>query len=194
MVKIEKTETQLIVSSPYHPDLPGPAKKLGGRWNKSAWVYDARDEERVRELYRGIYGTDGSAPTGDLVSLRVSFPDGASTYHGGIFVGGRCIGRATGRDSGASLADGIIIISGNITSGGSVKNWRTVAPEGTIVEIRDVPREKALEVIESKMADNGSDIIVAEIIEPKAIDKKALESEKVKLLARINEIDALLNQ
>lgn len=195
MVKIEKTEKQMIASSPYHPDLPAKAKKLGGKWSAAskAWIFDIRDEDRVKDLYRNIYGTDGDTPTGDLVTLRVNFFEGASDLHGGVFVGGRCIGRATGRDSGASLANGIIIIDGRIYSGGSVKNWRTVVAEGTIVEIRDIPREKALEVIASGQTDSG-DTIKAEILEPTSINREALEAEREKLLARITEIEAILAQ
>lgn len=195
MVKIEKTEKQMIVSSPYHPDLPAKAKKLGGKWSATAkaWTFDIRDEDRVKDLYRNIYGTDGDTPTGDLVTLRVNFFEGASDLHGGIFIGGRCIGRATGRDSGASLANGIIIIEGRIYSGGSVKNWRTIAAEGTIVEIRDIPREKALEVIASGQTDSF-DTIKAEILEPTTINREALEAEREKLLARITEIEAILAQ
>jgi len=188
-VKIEVND-KIKAYSPYHPDLPAPAKRLGGRWDASArcWTYDVRDEERVRELYTKIYGTYGEAATGDLVNIRVIFHKEFYERRSGIYVAGRCLGRATGRDSGAKLAEGVILLEGRITSGGSVKNWGTEATEGTVVEVRDVPRAKAQEEI-----DNPSDYFAVEIIEDET-NEEALLAEREKLMARIAEIDAILNR
>lgn len=197
MVRIEKVKMtdgseKLKLSSPYHPDLPARAKALGGQFSgvKKAWYFDPRDEERVRALAVEIYGTDGTpAPATDLVTLRVSFPNGG--YHevcNGVFVAGRCVARAFGRDSGAKLGDGVVMLKGGITSGGSWNNWKTIIEPGSVFEIRDVPRPAA----ESAVAQSG--YIQVEIVEAKAptVDVEALKGEKERLLARIAEIDAIL--
>jgi len=49
---------RIAVSSPYHPNFPARARSLGGNWDavRRVWVFDARDEDRVRSLCREIYG------------------------------------------------------------------------------------------------------------------------------------------
>jgi hypothetical protein len=190
-MKIHRSEKNICVESPYNPDLPSQAKKLGGKWNPSekCWSFDIRDEQRVAEMYVGIYGEWDSAdqPAADMVTARVTVcKDGLSVYHGGLFFGGRQVARATGRDSGAKLATGVILLSGDFTSGGSVKNWRTLADGGTVFEIRDIPLSK---VDEER---HNSDWASVEVLGD--IDKAALVAEKERLEARISEINAILAQ
>ena len=191
-VKIEKTETKLNCYSDYHPNLPYHAKQLGGRWNGQCWTYDVRDEHKVRELYINIYGTDGEEAVGDLVTLRVTYEKGAGKYHSGMFVGGRCIGRATGRDSGARLSEGVVTVEGCITSAGSRKNWSTYINSGSVFDIRDMPRKKAEEVIESGYDDNDNRISAEIIDNGTSVDKAALIEEKERLLKRLAQIEEIL--
>lgn len=195
-IKIKKVENKIKAYSPYNPDLPKRARNLGGKWNGACWVFDYRDEKRVRELYIEIYGTDGSIATGDLVTLRVTTKDFANETlywyadKAGLYFAGRSIAYATGRDSGARLSEGVILIKGGFTSGGSMKNWETKAKScETIFELRDVPRKKALETIEEEKDTYFKSI---EIIENK-VNVDALMEEKKALLARIKEIETLLN-
>lgn len=181
MVSIASTGTKVEVKAPYHPDFPHNAKRLGGKWNNSAWSFDARDEDRVRELCRKIYGTDGTSA--DLVSVRLTAKTDITALQGGIFAAGRCVARATGRDSGAKLGDGVILLSGRVTSGGSMKNWRTYVIEGSVVEVRDVPR--------AAISDIDTNDWTIEIVE--AGDRTAvLRAERDRLIARLAEIDAEL--
>lgn len=145
MIKIKIEGTKLSVTSPYHPDFPAAARKLGGKWQSPAWVFDARDEERVRKLCVRVYGTDGSAPA-DVLTVRCSAAlcdgDGnGSTLS--YYLCGRQVARAFGRDSGAKLGEGVIVLSGGFGSGGSVKNPSCTVREGTIIEVRDLPRAAA---------------------------------------------------
>ncbi len=186
MVKIEKNDNgKLLAYSPYNPDLPSAAKKLGGRWNatEKAWTFDVRDEARVRELYRSIYGTDGTQAAGDLVTLKVRCVEEWDEWRGGLFVCGRQVARATGRDSGAKLAEGVVILQGAVRSGGSVKNWRTIADDGTVFEIRDVPRPAAEQ-------DTPSEVVVEVVEQDSSFD--ALREEREQLMQRVAEIDAML--
>jgi len=192
MVKIEKVQMtsgteKIKLTSPYHPELPSRAKALGGKFSgeKKAWYFDLRDEQRVRDLAIDLFGTDGENNT-ETVTLRVTFPQGHREHTDGVYVAGRCIARAYGRKSGAKLGDGVVLIRGDIGSGGSVQNWYTSIEPGSVFEIRDVPRQAA----EKAMQGSGESIQI-EIVDSK-IDIEVLKAERERLLARIAEIDAIL--
>jgi len=55
-IRITTETNSTFLSSPYHPALPERARALGGKFDRSnkVWIFDARDEERVRELAREI--------------------------------------------------------------------------------------------------------------------------------------------
>lgn len=184
-VDVRRDGERLIVRSPYHPDFPTGAKKLGGRWKSDAWVFDARDEERVRALCVEVYGEDGTPQ--ELVSLRVDI-DGITTYgrETSIFVAGREIVRVRGRDSGAVLGEGVVVLEGDFTSGGSRKNPAVEHDPGTVVEVRDVPRAAA----EAAVDEYGVNV---SILEPDDADDTALAklaAERAQLIERLAEVDA----
>lgn len=188
-MKITRTEKTISVTTPYNPDLPHLARDLGGSWNpsKKCWRFDIRDEERVKELYMQIYGewdSDDETPA-DAVTVRVTTDD-ISTLHGGIFFAGRQVARATGRDSGATLGKGVILLDGQFTSCGSMKNWRTGADYETIFELRDVPLTMV-----NKESDN-SDWKKIEVLGD--VNHAALSEERERLLKRIVEIEAILGK
>lgn len=64
-VSIRRVDNHIHVSSPYHPDFPPAARQLGGKWDSDVWVFDARDDARVRGLCCDIYGTDGDVGADD---------------------------------------------------------------------------------------------------------------------------------
>ena len=182
-MKIERTEKQIQVTSPYHPSLPAKAKKLGGKWDGSCWVFDIRDEDRVKDLYLKVYGEWENAV--EAVTVKITAKDRISEWNAGIFFGPRQIARATGRDSGAKLGDGVICLQGKATSGGSVKNWTTVINEGSVFEIKDFPKA---------LLDNDNASWDVEMIDINKPDTAALEAEKAALLLRLAEIDNILKE
>lgn len=179
---IEKRDDKIFVVSDYSPDLPTKARKLGGSWNGKSWEFDARDEERIIKLYNKIYGD----PTEKLVTLKCKAKDTVSEWQSGIFLAGRCIARATGRDSGAKYGDGIVFLKGSADSGGSMKNWVTKIEEGSIFEIRDVPESKA------KLELENTEFEVTILEDKPKINVELLSEERCKLLVRLAEIDLLL--
>lgn len=191
-VKLNIRDGKIYAESPYHPALPSPAKKLGGKWQTPYWVFDERDDERVRAMYKEIYGTDGDdAP--DLVTLRITVKDEPwSAWRTGVFLAGRLIARATERDSGAILGNGVVIIEGKEpTSGGSLVNWSTIIREGTVLELRDVPRAIAKNVMGADYL--HLDFELLDNAKPAPIDREALAEERARLVARIAVIDELLD-
>jgi hypothetical protein len=188
-VRIETVATTTYLITPYNPDLPRRAKAIGGRWDagRKAWTFDTRDEQRVRDLARAIYGTDGSpADDGDLVTVRVRLADHEVTEQRRqqpvARFAGRLIAERTGRDTPVRLAPGVVLVEGTLpASGGSMRYPLIEAGDDVIVEIRDLPRS-ALAVEDEKSYE-----IVGE-----TIDVEALLAERARLLARVEEIDTLL--
>lgn len=188
-VKVEISSNSLRVFSPYHPDFPACARRLGGRWDAAskAWTFDARDEARVRDLCREIYGSDGSAAAeADLVTLRLTATEEQSEHTSGIYLVGRCLAHATGRDSGARLGGGVVLLRGGAHSGGSVKNWRTEIRMGSVLEVRDVPRAAAQT---AGSAVGWSVEIIEQTENPRAA---VIEAARVALAALTQEERALL--
>lgn len=142
---IETKGTKLTVEAPYHPEFPAMAQKLGGKWEPPYWVFDPRDEKRVRELVRDVYGTDGTSDEMLTIRAPAKVCDGYQATFGGTrptswWFAGREIAKVSGRDSGAKLGAGVVLISGKFDSGGSVKNPSCTY---TVFEVRDVPAELA---------------------------------------------------
>jgi hypothetical protein len=183
-VSVIKSGSELFVDTPYNSRFVKAAKDMGGKWNGGNWKFDARDEQRVRELCMATYGSDGV--TSDLVTLRITLGPGDGEYAGPVELHGRTIARALGRDSGAKLGDGVVLLEGGFSSGGSVKNWRTTVKEGTTVLVRDFPRIPA----EALVADGDRTAQIEQ--EAPVVDHTALREERERLVNRLAEIDAVL--
>lgn len=105
-------------------------------------------------------------------------------------LGGRTIARAYGRDTGAKAGDGVIVDAGKIDSAGSAKNWKTVAREGTVIRVLDVPRATAEALCAADHQAYRVEIVGD--AGPVAVDRESLAAERNRLLARVVEIDAIL--
>ena len=103
-----------------------------------------REEQSVLALLDEVYGFT-EATQDDLVDVTVKVADGECLAKGAgaLYLGGRELAKASGRDSGAKIASGISIVSGEFTSGGSHKNWSTTTTEGAEFIIRDMYRVAA---------------------------------------------------
>lgn len=144
-VKITKTDTKVVLSTPYHPNLPSRAKALGGKFNpqNKTWVFDARDEQRVRDLAREIFGTDGSPITEPLVTVKFSGHMPGSEY----WKFGRLIARRPGRDAEVQLGEGVVLVEGYFLGRNGSMRYPVIGGEGTVLEIRDVPLSMARRAI-----------------------------------------------
>ena len=83
-VSIDEQGGRIVVGTPYHPNFPARARLLGGDWDalRHVWIFDAREDERVRSLCREIYGTDGLVPIPDVDGQgRNEFSEGAALPH-----------------------------------------------------------------------------------------------------------------
>lgn len=142
-ITVGKKAGQIFVTSPYNQIFIDRARDLGGKWKSPAWVFDSRNEKMIREALLDVYGFDGEHKNA-IVDVELFFPNGYSSgVREAITFFGRTIARAFGRDSGAKLGDGVVILSGGFTSSGSMKNWHTTAYTGTRILVRDVPKKLA---------------------------------------------------
>lgn len=187
---ITVTGARLSVTAPYNSDFVAEAERLGGKWEPPAWRFDARDEQRIRNICRDVYGSDGF--TADLVTLRVEWHRKSYADKGPIEIRGRTIARAFGRDSGAKLGDGIILLDGGFGSGGSVKNWETTVKDGTVVLVRDFPRAAAEKLVDEQPDEGLKSYAIEDEAAP--VDREALGAERSRLLGRVAEINRLLGE
>ncbi len=136
---------------------------------------------------RKVYGQDDRPQT--LVSVRVTVTQEFCELTGPIVLFGRPIAGARGRDTGARIGEGVAFEVKAPQSGGSIKYWETVIPKGAVFVIHDVP-QKAIEAQIGWRDAIGS----FEIIQSHDTDTVALQTEREGLLARLVEIDHLLNK
>lgn len=185
-VEIIKTGGEITAHTPYNPAFPAKARKLGGRWraHDKTWVFDGRDEDRVRKACRDVYGTDGSDGD-DVVDLRVTYAKEALGDRAAVYFAGREVARAYGRDSGAKLGEGVVQLEGRIGSSGSRQYWCTQIRAGSVFELRDVPRAAA----EKAIAGADADEIKAEVVNG-ASELDALKAKREALKAELAEVEA----
>lgn len=148
--------SKLFLDSEFHPELPNAAKAVGGRWNGNTetWVFDPRDEERVRQLCIRIYGTDGSSPV-TLVTLRMRLFGPATANHE-IWGLGRRIARRPFRDAPVALGDGVVVIDGSFAPRGGSMRYPMISSsaitedQAVTIEVRDVPEPLAQAALASE--------------------------------------------
>ncbi|WP_431781688.1 helix-turn-helix domain-containing protein [Streptomyces chumphonensis] len=183
-VRIVSLDTgKLALVSPYHPDMPADARKIGGKWDRDnkAWIFDPRDENRVREMARRYFGTDGSSEAdADLVTVRVDL--GAYEREQTARFAGRVIARRRSRDADIELGRDVVLVEGRLAGpGGSVRYPQLGVADGTIVEIRDLPRA----------ALQAEDVEDYEIVES-TVDTDALRAKRARLLQELAETEQAL--
>lgn len=185
-VKVEEKNGELQVFTPYSSDFVTQARSAGGKWSSSrkCWLFDARSMAVVKDILISCYGTDGTPC--ELVSIKITAKKNIIEYSAGIEIMGRPIARASGRDSGARVGDGVSLLTGVITSGGSIKNWATKINEGTEIIMHDMPKS----VLEHVFDDWNVEIYE---VTPSRIDRTVLIAELQQIEARAVQIKELLD-
>jgi len=116
-------EVVIIKLEKYNKFFVDEARKLGGKYDRVAntWTFPKYLEERVEQL-DFIYNSE-------IVPIKITAGSSCYTLHDSLTFMGYSVAKATGRDSGAELYDGVSCLKGKVTSGGSMKNWCTEAEE-----------------------------------------------------------------
>lgn len=140
-VNLIRENGQVRVQTTYNSEFVTKAKNLGGKWdnNSKSWIFNESVLDYVKEILTQIYGVTGETPYATCTLVVKNYS--AEVVTGAIELFGRTIARASGRDSGVSLGDGIVWINGKKESGGSTKYWKTIVENG-FFEIQDFPVER----------------------------------------------------
>ncbi len=188
-VTISTVGSKVHAVTPYNTLFVAAARRLAGTWHAPTWVFDARDEDRVRKMCMKYFGSDGRLI--DTCTVRVVLDETVSSSRAPITLNGRPIAAALDRDSGARIGENVVLLEGSFGSGGSRNHWTTcVKRGGATVLLRDFPRAAALSLIETPRA--GFTVTLEEEVAP--INVSELMHEREKLTARIAEIDALIER
>lgn len=135
MIKLELIDDRVKVISPYNEVFVGKARNLRGQWKEGAWWFDDSILDYVREVMIECFGTTGETPI-EYCTLLVKDYSGSNT--GAIRLFERTVVlKPYNRDGYARLGDGIILVDGEATCGGS-RNHPKVFIDGTF-EMRDFP-------------------------------------------------------
>lgn len=191
-MKVIVKDEKIVVESDYSNKFVEGAKKLNGKWTGSAWSFDVRNEDRVRKLLLDVYGEDGTEKKANTVTVQLNLnkyeDNHTSGYVREVELFGRVLVRRPSRDREVKLHDSVIIIEGGFPStGGSMKNPRLETNEGTVIEIKDVPI-----ALYEKNSQEYLDCMT--LVDKDNAYKEALLKEKEQILARLEEIEKLLNE
>lgn len=103
-------------------------RNLGGKWDGDTWVFSGMVESEVEEL-DVVFNSE-------LVTIEITNEDEVREWHDAVTFAGYSLAKARDRDSGAKLADGVALIEGKATSGGSAKNWVTKLVENSVLRLQ----------------------------------------------------------
>ena len=155
-VKVYVSETgECYLKAPYLSSFPKKARNLGGKWSSEtkAWVFDGRDENRVRQLAVDFYGY--GQPTVDIrYKLWPCYSKDAEGF-------GRVLVSRLSRDAPVKLGEGVVIIEGKFPLSGGSRNNPTLGNASPVtLEVRDVPinlidqDDEDVEILNKIPADN----------------------------------------
>lgn len=139
--RIDIEEGKAHVYTPYSPEFVSAIKRIGGaKWSgvKKCWTVSAEKVDSVREIMTSVYG-ENDLEGGEKVDIRITALYDVQSYSGSVILFGRVVCTASGRDSGARPGSEVDIVSGNISSGGSMKNFKAILEKGAVVVMRGVP-------------------------------------------------------
>lgn len=186
-IEIKEQDEKLRVYSPYNPEYVRELKSQisGGKFDYSdkAWVLPLEAKETVEGLLQKHYGY--SPENIKICTVIITANETLYGDQDSVRCAGFPIARATGRDSGAKVCENVYLLSGDINSGGSVKNWTTKVKENAQFKITKFP-ESSLEKIDS---DKWSYSVIQE-----KSQKEKLEEKKAKLLSTLAEVEKQLKE
>lgn len=104
--------------------------ELSGKWDREigVWVFSDLVEDQVEELEEYYCG--------ELIPVEITIKRTIIGDRDPVYIDGYRIATAMGRDSGAKLDANVSMISGCITSGGSMKNWTTVIKPDSVIRMK----------------------------------------------------------
>lgn len=189
--RIENTENgKIAIYTPYDKKFVQTIKRIGSaRWNGDAWTVPEDYIDDVRDIMKDIYGRDDQ-DAGETVDCEIEFSREIYEDKAAVTMFGKTLSRAWGRDSGAKVGDDVILLEGNIGSGGSRANWDSRVYEGAKFIVKSIPKARFEKEKDEYCEKYGDDVKITVVSEK--VDKDALLEEKAKLEKRIQEIEKLI--
>ena len=186
-VSLKTIENTIQVKTQYNPAFVDKAKQIGGKFNGNTkcWEFDVRNKNLVKNILLSIFGTDGR--NNNFVDVLVKVNKRLVSERAPIYLAGRIIAQARGRDTGAKAAEGVSFINKEPQSGGSQQYWTTEISPDSEFKIFDLP-EGALKLL------NENESIEYEVIsKPDLKDDELIQlrAELVRIQNRIAEIEAM---
>jgi hypothetical protein len=137
-VSIKNVNNNIYVKTQYNPDFNVAARQIGGRfdYDETAWVFDDRNKNLLRDKLLSIFGTDGYEQS--CVDVEIAVKKTIIAEQEPIYLAGRMIARATGKNSRARAGEKIAFIQKSAISSGSAKNWTTEIKDGAVFRILDL--------------------------------------------------------
>ena len=176
-------DNKMYVVSDYSAEFVKEARKLNGKWSGGAWLFDANDEEMVRDVLLKVYGEDGKTAV-ETVNVEVTIDDIAGRDSIELF--GRVLAKRFNRDGNVTLHDSVVVKKGGFPDhGGSRSNPALNYSDNTVLLVKNVP----LTLVQKELENYPNSI---KIVSEKKVDKDALLKEKELLLQRLDEIEELL--
>jgi len=137
MIEVTRTKSEITFKSPFHPELPRLARKIGGDWDGSVWRFNIGSEAAALGLYKSVYGYDENSDVSSKLVIRVGNHP-VEAIKGGIYLAGRFVAKSKKDCSGISLGDGVKVLKGEIEASETDEGIRTRIPIDTVIELSDV--------------------------------------------------------
>lgn len=123
-------EIVLLKCDSYNEYLVKTCKKLGGKWDPEAkcWAFNSIVSDKVEELDE-LFNSE-------IINVEITAVDTIEYRCRPVDFCGYGICKASGRDSGAKLFEGISLISGSCSSNGLRANWNTYIRTGSVFRLQ----------------------------------------------------------
>lgn len=180
-IKLNYTDDNIEVTSPYNGDFVGRVKKIGGKWNANAkvWAVPVENEELLKGHLTDVYGYVDAEEETIKVTLRAK----DFKYNNDIRIGSWVLATRRGRDYDVRLADGVYLVDGDFDKSGGSKNHPSVDPNGSEILEINLPVGIYDKLTEDEKA------LLTKVEDKKVSVLEALEARKAKLLAELEEIE-----
>lgn len=192
-IKIIDSNDHIAVISPYEPKFVKRARELGGTWERKrkTWMFPNRQRDRVVEALDDSFGYEDAETYKERVIVRLAAGEKPIVSDkDAVRAAGRIIAQAWGRDSGAKLGPRVVLVKGSVRSGGSWKNWETIAEENSEFEV-ELPRMSAEKLVANP--DPWSEVEIVQEV-PTRPDRDALLERRKALQAELDEVEARLKE
>lgn len=156
-IQTETQDNKFVVQCPLNYLVIDKFHKLNGRFNDSnkTWEFDSAASSYVKDVLKKYFGVDN----GEYGTCKLHVKNFSKVVTlKPITIAGFPIFRATSKRSGACVCDNVLLLDGEIWSGGSNNYWETIA-EDTEFVILHFP-QKMLNLRSIK--DLGEDVTIEE--------------------------------